>query len=161
MPDGDRQWLVGENTQPFMPEFTGSVTAQGLIDEPTQPIEPAVQQPEHIVPGVPGVPGAVPSVDQHLSRWRLVLVVAGVWIVAAAAGLGLYYWWYQSVDKTMPVFVVLVYLVSCIVGSLLSAMVQNRPVASATAIALMSAPFASTAAAAVLYGGYVFGWISR
>ncbi len=155
MPDGDRQWLIGENTQPFRPEFTGTVTAQGLIDEPTHPIEPAVQQPEQ----AQGV--VVPSVDQHLNRWRLVLIVAGVWIAAAAAGLGLYYWWYQSVDKTMPVFVVLVYLVSCIVGSLLSAMVQNRPVASATAIALMSAPYASTAAAAVLYGGYVFGWISR
>ncbi|MGB1223479.1 MAG: hypothetical protein ACPHCN_04970 [Mycobacterium sp.] len=155
MPDGDRQWLIGENTQPFMPEFTGSVTAQGLIDEPTQPIEPAVQPPEHAQGSI------APSVDHYLNRWRLVLIVAGVWIVAAAAGLGLYYWWYQSLDKTMPVFVVLVYLVSCIVGSLLSAMVQNRPVASATAIALMSAPYASTAAAAVLYGGYVFGWISR
>ncbi|MGB0436670.1 MAG: hypothetical protein ACPGVY_00745 [Mycobacterium sp.] len=155
MPDGDRQWLIGENTQPFMPEFTGSVTAQGLIDEPTQPIEPAVQPPEHAQGMI------APSVDHYLNRWRLVLIVAGVWIVAAAAGLGLYYWWYQSLDKTMPVFVVLVYLVSCIVGSLLSAMVQNRPVASATAIALMSAPYASTAAAAVLYGGYVFGWISR
>lgn len=159
MPEGDRQWLIGENTQPFMPEFTGSVTAQGLLDDSTQPIEPAIQQSEQAQGSV--VPGVVPSVDQYLNRWRLVLVVAGVWIVAAAAGLGLYYWWYQSVDKTMPVFVVLVYLVSCIVGSLLSAMVQNRPVASATAIALMSAPFASTAAAAVLYGGYVFGWISR
>jgi len=155
VPDGDRQWLIGENTQPFMPEFTGSVTAQGLIDEPTQPLEPAVQQPEH----AQGI--IAPSVDHYLNRWRLVLIVAGVWIVAAAAGLGLYYWWYQSLDKTMPVFVVLVYLVSCIVGSLLSAMVQSRPVASATAIALMSAPYASTAAAAVLYGGYVFGWISR
>ncbi len=67
-------------------------------------------------------------------------------IVAAAAGVGLYYWWYQSLDKTMPVFAVLVYLVSCIVGSLLTAMVQNRPAMSATAIALMSAPFAPTAA---------------
>jgi hypothetical protein len=29
------------------------------------------------------------------------------------------------------------------------------------AIGLMSAPLASTAAAAVLYGAYVFGWITR
>lgn len=159
MPDGERQWLIGENTQPFMPEFTGSFTAQGLMDGETAP------------PSEPVAPGVLPtrqaqrtvdtSIDPYLSRWRFVLVVAGVWIVAAAAGLGLYYWWYQSLDKTMPVFVVLVYLVSCIVGSLLSAMVQNRPVTAATAIALMSAPYASTAAAAVLYGGYVFGWISR
>ncbi|MCH9668067.1 MAG: hypothetical protein K0U76_16890 [Actinomycetia bacterium] len=110
---------------------------------------------------LPPYPTVVPGVDQHLNRWRLVLVVAGVWIVAATAGLVLYYWWYHSLDKTMPVFVVLVYLISCVVGSLLSALVQSRPMISATSIALMSAPFASTAAAAVLYGGYVFGWISR
>ncbi|WP_234897397.1 hypothetical protein [Mycolicibacterium vanbaalenii] len=116
------------------------------------PVPPALHSPQPLV---------VPGVDQFLNRWRFVLVVTGVWIVAAAAGVGLYYWWYQSLDKTMPVFAVLVYLVSCIVGSLLTAMVQNRPAMSATAIALMSAPFASTAAAAVLYGGYVFGWITR
>ncbi len=158
MPDDERQWLIGENTQPFLPEFTGSFTAQGFMDEtapPSEPVAPVVLPP-HQAQGAVGT-----GVDQYLNRWRFVLVVAGVWIVAAAAGLGLYYWWYQSLDKTMPVFVVLVYLVSCIVGSLLSAMVQNRPVIAATAIALMSAPYASTAAAAVLYGGYVFGWISR
>jgi hypothetical protein len=158
VPDGDRQWLPGDHTQPFIPEFTGSFTAQGLLDEPAPPGEPVapVVLPQHSEQR-----NAVTGVDQYLSRWRFILVVAGVWLVAAAAGLGLYYWWYQSLDKTMPVFVVLVYLVSCVVGSLLSAMVQNRPAISATAIALMSAPFASTAAAAVLYGGYVFGWISR
>ena len=83
---------------------------------------------------------------QYLKRWTFVLVVAGVWIVAAASGLGLYYWWYQSVDKTPSVFVVLIYLVVCTVGSLLIAMVQNKPLMSALAIALMSAPLASTAA---------------
>jgi RsiW-degrading membrane proteinase PrsW (M82 family) len=150
----DEDWRgPGEHTQPFTPEFTGALTAQGLIDPPAP--EP-VAAPAHTA-----VPTVVPGVAQYLSRWRFVLVVAGVWIVAAAVGVGLYYWWYQSVDKTMPVFVVLVYLVSCIVGGLLSALVQNRPVLAATAIALMSAPFASTAAAAVLYGGYVFGWIAR
>ena len=35
----------------------------------------------------------------------------------------------------------------CTVGGLLLAMVQNKPLVSATAIAVMSAPFASTAAA--------------
>ena len=155
MADGDRHGLPGDHTEPFIPEFTGSFTAQGLMDQPRhpgEPGEPAVLPPHPIV---------VPGVDQHLNRWRFVLVVAGVWLVAALAGLGLYYWWYHTLDKTMPVFVVLVYLVSCIVGSLLSALVQDRPLVAATAIALMSAPFASTAAAAVLYGGYVFGWISR
>ncbi len=154
MADADRAGVPGEHPRPSVPEFTGTVTAQGLIDGPA-PREPVV------VPAHPAQPIGVAGVEQQLKRWRFLLVVAGVWIVAAAAGVGLYYWWYQSLDKTMPVFVVLVYLVSCIVGSLLCAMVQSRPVMSATAIALMSAPFASTAAAAVLYGGYVFGWISR
>lgn len=143
----------GDRTQPFVPEFTGSFTAQGLMDGPGQPTEmPAASSPHSL---------AVAGADRYLNRWRFILVVAGVWMIAAPAGLGLYYWWYHSLDKTMPVFVVLVYLVACVVGSLLCALVQNRPVTSATAIALMSAPCASTAAAAVLYGGYVFGWISR
>ena len=109
---------------------------------------------------VPAQPVVVPGVAQYIGRWRFVLVVAAVWLVAAAAGVGLYYWWYHSVDKAMPVFVVLVYLVACIVGSLLTAMVQDRPAIAATAVGLMSAPLASTAAAAGLYGSYVFGWIA-
>ena len=154
MSDG-RQGLPGDLTQPFTPEFTGSFAAQGLMDQPAAPGEPVAPV------ALPAHPTVVPGVEQHLNRWRFVFVVTGIWVAASAAGLGLYYWWYHSLDKTMPVFVVLVYLVSCIVGSLLSALVQNRPVIAATAIALISAPFASTAAAAVLYGGYVFGWISR
>lgn len=141
-----------ENTQPYRPEFTGSFATQGLVDDPGEPSGeylPAAQ------------PTAVPGVPQFLRRWTFVLVVAGVWLLAAAAGLGLYYWWHHVLDKTGPVFVVLIYLLACMVGSLLTALVQHKPVAAAVAIALMSAPLASTAAAAVLYGGYVFGWISR
>ncbi len=144
MPDTDRGG--GEQTAPFTPEFTGTLATQSVLDEPAP----------H-----PAAPIVVPGVAQFISRWRFVLVVAGVWFVAAAAGLGLYYWWYHSLDKTMPVFAVLVYVVACIVGSLLTAMVQNRPAVTAMAIGFMSAPLASTAAAAVLYGGYVFGWITR
>ncbi len=137
---------MSEHTQPFTPEFTGGLTAQSVIDDPA---------PHTAAPVV------VPGVAQSLGRWRFVLVTAAVWIVAAAAGAGLYYWWYHSLDKSLPVFAVLVYLVACIVGSLLTAMVQNRPSITALAIAFMSAPLASTAAAALLYGGYVFGWITR
>ena len=154
MPDNDRDSLPGDHTEPFRPEFTGSFTAQGLIDAPA-PAEP-VEITSH-----PAQPAVVPGVAQYLSRWTFVFVVAGVWLIAAAAGLGLYYWWFHSPDKTLPVFVVLVYLVACIVGSLLTAMIQGKPVFSAVAIALMASPLASTSAAAVLYGGYVFGWISR
>ena len=102
----------------------------------------------------------VPSDYQYLKRWHFVLVVACVWAIAAAAGWGLYYWWYHSLDKTAPVFVVLVYLILCTVVGLLVAMVQNRPVMSALAIAFMSAPLAATAGAAVLHGLYFCGWAS-
>ena len=88
-------------------------------------------------------PVVVPGNHQYLKRWTFVLVVAGVWVVAAAAGWGLYYWWYHSLDKTPPVFVVLMFLIVCTVGGLLIAMVQNKPVVSALAIALMSAPLAA------------------
>jgi hypothetical protein len=153
----DRDALPGEHTQPFHPEFTGSFAAAGVLEEPVEPAPAPVSVP---VPHA-AQPVVVPGVPQYLSRWKFVLVVAGVWIVAAAAGLGLYFWWYHALDKTMPVFVTLVYLVACIVASLLTAMVQYKPMVSALAIAVMSAPLASTAAAAVLYGGYVYGWMAR
>lgn len=126
-------------------------TVHSVIDEPAYAGE---------VPAPAAQPVVVAGVAQDIGRWRFVLVVTGVWIVAAAAGAGLYYWWDQSPDKAMPVFVVLVYLVACTVGSLLTAMVQDRPAIAAMAIGLMSAPLASTAAAAALYGSYAFGWIA-
>lgn len=94
----------------------------------------------------------VPSTYQYLKRWVFALIVAAVWVVAAGIGLGLYYWWFHSLDKTPAVFVVLVYVVVCTVGSLLTAMAENRPKIAALSIGLMSAPLASVAAAAVLYG---------
>ena len=72
---------------------------------------------------------------QYLKRWKFVLAVAAVWVFAAAAGWGLYYWWYHSIDKTPSVFVVLLFVIMCTVGGLLIAMVQDRPVVSALAIA--------------------------
>ena len=64
-------------------------------------------------------------------------------------------------DKTPPVFLVLVFLIVCTVGSLLTAMVHNKPLVSALAIALMSAPLAATGAAAVLHGLYFCDRVSR
>ena len=98
---------------------------------------------------------------QYLKRWTFVLVVAGVWIVGAACGLGLYYWWFHSLDKTPPVFVVLIFLMVCTVGGLLAAMVANKPLVAALAIALMSAPLAATGTAAVLHGLYFCDRVSR
>ncbi|MDV3125626.1 hypothetical protein M1247_11935 [Mycobacterium sp. 21AC1] len=143
-------------TAPHIPVFdTGDFEAP-VPEEPSEPSEPSsapLPVPAHSI--------TVPGSYQYLKRWTFVAVVAGVWIVAAAAGLGLYSWWYQATDKTWPVFGVLSYLIVCTVAGLLAAMAQGKPKVSAMAIALMSAPLASTAAAAALYGAYVFGWIAR
>ena len=114
----------------------------------------ATREPQH----VPSI--VVPSQYLFLKRWKFVLVLLGVWIVAAVAGAGLYYWWFHTVDKTWPDFAVLIYVLVCTVAALLVSLVEQRPTVSATAIAVMSAPFASGLAAATLYGMYVFAWIT-
>ncbi|MGI9123818.1 MAG: hypothetical protein ACR2JM_03575 [Mycobacterium sp.] len=106
-------------------------------------------------------PTVVPSAFAFVKRWKFALIVAGVWFVAAAAGLGFYFWWYTALDKTLPVFGILIYLVACMVASILVSMVPDRPRVTALAIALMSAPLASMGAAAVLHGAYYFEWITR
>ena len=142
----DRDTLSGEWTAPFLPTFTGELQ---VVDSPPEPLP------------VPAQPAVQPTPYQYLKRWAFVLVVAGVWTVAAGAGLGLYHWWFHSMNKTPPVFVVLIFLVVCTVGSLLAAMVDNKPLVSALAIALMSAPLAALGAAAVLYGLYFCDRASR
>lgn len=110
------------------------------------------------------VPPAAPTATgthQFMKRWQFVFIVAAVWVLAAAAGLGFYFWWYTSLSKTPAVFFVLIYLIFCSVGSMLLSMVQNRPPITALAIALMSAPLASVATAALLHGAYYFEWIAR
>jgi hypothetical protein len=108
--------------------------------------EPVVHWPAEPEPAEPHVHG--------LKRWIFVAVLVVVWIPAAAAGVGLYYWWFQSVDKTWPVFVVLIFVGVCTVCALLAAMVNDKPLVSALALALMAAPLAAVAAAAVLHGTY-------
>jgi hypothetical protein len=144
--NGDAETPPGEPepTAPFTPTFTGQLPA---VSDAAPP-EPAER-----------LPAAVE--DLELRRWTFVFVVAAVWIVAAAVGLGLFYWWFHSINKTPAVFVVLVYVVVCTVAALIAAMVRGKPVMSAIGIALMSAPFASTAAAAVLYGVYFCEHASR
>ncbi len=110
---------------------------------------------------VPAHPVVVPGAYQFVKRWKFALILAGVWLVSAAAGLGFYYWWYTALSKTIPVFGVLAYLTVCMVASLLVSLVPNRPHVTASAIALMGAPLASMAAAAVLHGAYYFEWIAR
>jgi hypothetical protein len=152
--------LTGEPTQPYSPTFTGEFPAH---PDPVQPLV-AEREPLDVPSGplpAPAHSEVVPGTYQYLKRWVFVVVVAGVWIVAAACGLGLYYWWFHSLDKTPPVFAVLLFLIVCTVGSLLTAMVNNKPLVSALAIALMSAPLAAMGAAAVLHGLYFCEWASR
>lgn len=150
MPDVDRNVL--EDTQEFTPTWdTGEFDAQP---------DPVVEAPSEPLP-IPVPPVVVPGEYQYLKRWHFVLVVACVWALAAAAGYGLYHWWYHSIDKTAPEFVVLVFVILCTVVGLLVAMVPNRPTASAVAIAFTSAPLAATAGAAVLHGLYFCEWASR
>jgi hypothetical protein len=153
----DRDLLAPDQTQEFTPTWdTGELEAQPAsvdaapVDEPSSEPSP-----------VPAPPVVVPGHYQYLKRWHFVLVVACVWTLSAAAGWGLYHWWYHSIDKTAPEFVVLVFVILCTVAGLLVAMVPNRPKASASAIAFTSAPLAATAGAAVLHGLYFCEWASR
>ncbi|KUI29910.1 hypothetical protein AU196_03205 [Mycobacterium sp. IS-1742] len=180
MADNGNDTAGGEHTSPYLPTFD-----TGGFSRP-DPVTPLAAKPEHtltldrepdpiayealdfepdsepmIVP--PAQPVVLPGSYQFLKRWVFALVLAGVWVVAAAVGAGLYHWWVGDLDpdKTWPVYSVLVYLLGCTVAGLIVAMVARKPVISALAIALMSVPLASTAGAAALYGAYVFGWITR
>jgi hypothetical protein len=151
--DGHRDTLPGEPTQPFTPTFTGELPIQ------TDPLQPLAAERDPL--DMLAKPEVVSGSYQYLKRWTFVLVVAGVWIAGAASGLGLYYWWFHSLDKTPPVFVVLIFLMVCAVGSLMTAMVNDKPLVSALAIALMSAPLAAMGAAVVLHGLYFCDRVSR
>jgi hypothetical protein len=144
--NGDDEEPAEDPTSPFTPTFTGAMpaVASEAPPEPAPPAEAVAQ-----------------SDDLYLKRWTFVFVVAAVWVVAAAVGLGLFYWWFNTINKTPAVFIVLVYLVMCTVAALIAAMVQAKPLLSALGIALLSAPLASTAAAAVLYGIYFCDRASR
>ncbi|HVQ98327.1 MAG TPA: hypothetical protein VMS16_05885 [Mycobacterium sp.] len=107
---------------------------------PAEPLPPPVQ------------PVTVPGRYYYLRWWKFVLLLIGVWIVAAALGLVLFSWWYQADNKTPALFVVLVYTMMTTVGALMLAMIPGRPLLSALAIALSSAVFASLAAVAPVYG---------
>jgi hypothetical protein len=145
--DGHAGIPPGEPTAPFTPTFTGELPA--ITEDTASGRVPVAAEAE------------APDDGHQLKRWTFVLVVAAVWVVAAPVGLGLFYWWFNSINKTPAVFIVLVYLVACTVSALIAAMVGGRPLISALSIALMSAPFASTAAAAVLYGVYFCQHASR
>jgi hypothetical protein len=167
---GDDDRASNPGTEPFVPDFEEDTGTQSWVpdfddDTGSQPVPLAAEEekpaPEAPVApqddeagGVPVQPVTVPGRYQYLRWWQLVLVLFGVWIVSAVVGLGLFYWWYHSMDKTPTVFAVLVYVVACAVVGVMLAMVQGRPLLSALSLAVMSGPFASVAAAAPLYGYY-------
>ncbi|MGH3562096.1 MAG: hypothetical protein ACRDTN_09965 [Mycobacterium sp.] len=131
-----------------------AVAEPGNPDTPSSGADSLPSQPLSKPLVVPAASVVVPGQYHFLKWWKLVLVLVAVWIPAAGVGLGLFYWWYQSFDKTPAVFVVLIYVVVCTVAGLMMAMVQDNPLVSALAIAVMSAVFASAVAAAPLYGHY-------
>ena len=74
--DADGNGQLDESTEPFTPTFTGEFSAL-----PTA-------EPVLIEGGAAAGRLRCRTTDQYLKRWTFVLVVAGVWIVAAAIGLG-------------------------------------------------------------------------
>jgi hypothetical protein len=104
----------------------------------------------------PAPPITVPGRYFSLRWWQFILMLLAAWGPAAAIGAGLFYWWTHdpSSHKTPVVFVVLVYVVVSVVAGLMLAMVPDRPLVSALAIAMISAVFASVVAAAPFYGAF-------
>jgi hypothetical protein len=150
---------TGEDSVPFVPNFSddGDTDSQPsllpLVGKPEPKETP--ESPETPSPDAAAVHSVtVPGRYQYLKWWKLTLVILGVWIAAAEVGLSLFYWWFHTVDRTAAAFMVLVYVVACVVAGVMLAMVQGRPLISALSIAVMSGPFASAAAAAPLYGYY-------
>ena len=92
----------------------------------------------------------------YLKWWKFILILLAVWIPTGAVGAGLFYWWSHdpSKHKTTVVFVVLAYVVVSTVAGLILAMVADRPLVSALAIAMLSAVFASVVGAAPVYGKF-------
>ena len=146
---------------PLMPPATAPRAFSELENIDTDAFRRSVTGHLQPVAVAPAQPVAVAGAYQFVKRWKFALIALGVWLLGAAAGAGFYYWWYTALDKTLPVFGILIYLAACMVASLLVSMVPNRPQVTALAVAIMSAPLASTVAAAVLHGAYYFEWIAR
>jgi hypothetical protein len=144
-------------TQSWVPDFDDDDgdedTGEWAAETEPEPGEPE-SEPGPAEPVGPVQPVNVPGRYLYLKWWKLVLVLLGVWAAAAVLGLGLFYWWYHSAHKTPALFVVLVYVVFCIVCGVMLAMTEGRPLISALSVAMMSAPFAAWVASAPLYGYY-------
>jgi hypothetical protein len=164
---------TGEESVPFVPNFDDDSEPLESLPRVTESEKPGKSEPnEEFKATEPAaeqdsatesaaVPVSVPGRYQYLKWWKLVLVLLGVWFAAGEVGLSLFYWWYHTNDKTAAVFMVAVYVVTCVVAGVMLAMVQGRPTISALALAVTSGPFASLAAAAPLYGYYYCERVGR
>jgi hypothetical protein len=130
--------------------------AETEADEPASGVIPtayteADAPPSEALPAI-----TVAGQYQYLKWWKFILMLLAVWVPAAAIGAGLFYMWSHdpSKHKTAVVFVVLAYVVVCTVAGLILAMVPDRPLVSALALAMLSAVFASVVAAAPVYGKF-------
>jgi hypothetical protein len=158
VPDFD----TGEHSVPFVPNWDDTDSHEIPRPEPQErPAEPETSAADAAPAADPdaavdaaAVPVTVPGRYQYVKAWKLLLVLFGVWLVAAVVGLGLFYWWHHAADKTVPDYTVLVYVVAAAVAAVILAMAETRPLVSALALAVMSGPFASVVAVAPLYGYY-------
>jgi len=132
--------------------------APETADEPVSGVMPTAYTETDAPPSeaLPASSVGVPGQYHYLRWWKFVLMLLVVWVPAGAIGAGLFYWWSHdgSKHKTAVVFVVLVYVIVCTVAGLIMAMVPDRPLVSALAIAMISAVFASCLAAAPVYGKF-------
>lgn len=167
---GTRSWVPdfsdgdddATGTSSWVPDFSDDTGPQPTPPGPAaqkpdeaQAIEPAGDaQEDAAAAGGPVQSVTVPGRYIYLKWWKLALVLLGVWVVAAEIGLGLFYWWYHSPDKTPAAFAVLLYVVVSTVAGVMLAMVPGRPLVSALSVAVMSGPFAAVCAAAPLFGYY-------
>ena len=139
-----RRWLHRRSDAPKTPDGpVGGFTPGAYTDAP--PSE-----------SIPTSSIAVPDGYHCVRWWQLVLVLLAVWVPAGVIGAGLFYWWSHdaSKHKTTVVFVVLAYVVVSTVAGLILAVVPDRPVVSALALAMISVLFASVVGAAPVYGKF-------
>jgi len=159
LPMTEPLWPPSFDTGPHPTPLPGPadepVVADGPVPAPEPQSPPSNSPPgKSVKPSKPPKPVVVTGQYQFLKWWQLALVLLAVWIPAAGIGLGLFSWWFSLADKTPAVFAVVVYVAVCIVAGLIVAMVGEKPLGAAVAIALMTAVFASAVAAAPLYGHY-------
>lgn len=128
--------------------------------EPKPDLSEPAPEPIDIGDALPAQPVVVPGTVHNLRRWVLLVSLLGVWIPAAIAGLAAYQWWYDTPVRSVPLFVAAVYVLATTTAALLLAMVDHKPWVSSMSIAVLTAPFASTTAAAALHAAYAFGWVS-